>query len=200
MRIDYKINARPNKLITLFVLMSLVLSACSSKNYPPLETTSFVTQERFAGKWFVIANIPYFAEKNKVGSYTIYRERENGIYDDIYVSRNKQFSNPEKELKGTVKPVNESNTRWQSRFYWLMKFTFHVLHVENNENIETEDYDLALLGHPSRQYGWVMARTNTIDVDRYQAAMKIFEDRGYDTAKFLKVPQLPEQIGQQGFQ
>ena len=125
---------------------------------------------------------------------------ENGIYDDIYVSRNKQFSNPEKELKGTVKPVNESNTRWQSRFYWLMKFTFHVLHVENSENVETDDYDLALLGHPSRQYGWVMARTNRIDVDRYQAAMKIFEDRGYDTAKFLKVPQLPEQIGQQGFQ
>jgi len=177
----------------LFLALLCGLSACSSKDYPPLETVDYVEPDKFAGKWFIIANIPYFAEKNKVGSYTIYRKREGRIYDDIYGAHEKDFSKPEKQLKGRVKIVNESNTRWKSTFYRVINFTFEVVHIEG-------DYEIVLLGHPSRDYGWVMARTNTINSSEDKNAMTVFKDRGYDTAKFFKVPQLPEQIGQLGFQ
>ena len=176
-----------------FLILFCSLCACASKDYPPLETVDYVEPDKFAGKWFVIANIPYFAEKNKVGSYTIYRKREGRIYDDIFSAHEKDFSKPAKQLKGRVKIVNESNTRWKSTFYRVINFTFEVVHIEG-------DYDIALLGHPSRDYGWVMARTNTISSNQYENAMTVFRERGYDTAKFFKVPQLPEQIGQVGFQ
>lgn len=187
-----------SRYLILIGALSTLLSACASKNYPVLKTADYVDPEKFAGKWYVIANIPYFAEKNKVGSYTIYRKREKeGVYDDIFVSRKENFSNPEKQLKGRVVIQNESNTQWKSTFYWFISFTFDVLHIENDHQ---ENYQIALLGHPSREYGWVMARSNTISEEKYQNAMAVFKDRGYNTSQFLKVPQLAEHIGQAGFQ
>lgn len=201
MKIFDKIYNKGFHCASLIAVTFLLLSACASKNYPALETAEYVEPDRFSGKWYVIANIPYFAEKNKVGSYTIYKERKDGVYDDIFVSRSGDFSSPEKQLKGRVVIQNESNTRWKSTFYWVVNFTFDVVHIEGASAGDSQnDYQLALLGHPSRDYGWVMARTNTISEEKYLGAMTVFEDRGYDTTKFLKVPQFAEQIGQQGFQ
>lgn len=175
------------------LIFLLGLSACAAKDYPALETADYVDPERFVGRWYVIANIPYFAERNKVGSQTIYQKREGKGYDDIFVARNKNFDNPEKRLKGSVVSLNDSNTSWKSTFYRFLNFTFHVVYIE-------DDYRYMLLGHPSRNYGWVMARTNVLDEADYQKAMSVFSDRGYEIGDFLKVPQIPEQLGQSGFQ
>jgi len=180
------------KYLAVITLLSC-LAACTAKNYPPLQTASYVDPDKFAGRWFVIANIPYFAERNKVGSQTIYRKRKDRLYDDIFVARNKNFSNPEKSLKGSVRILNDTNTRWKSTFYWILNFTFDVVHVE-------DDYSFMLLGHPSRDYGWVMARTNTLSDGDYQQAMEIFVTLDYNIERFSKVPQLVEQLGQPGFQ
>ena len=181
---------KPYKLSALLLIL-VCISGCTS--YPPLnKTADYVDPDRFAGQWYVISNIPYFAERNKVASRTTYKRRGDNLFDDIFESKNKSFDAELKRLEGTVKSINDENTRWQSTFYKVIKFKFDVLDVN-------PDYSVVLLGHPSRKYGWVMARQNTISDADYQIAMQTFADNGYDLTKFGKVPQLPEQLNQPGF-
>ena len=45
------------------------------------------------------------------------------------------------------------------------------------------------VGHPSRDYGWVMARDKRMSEADYAVVMKALEAQGYDPAQFRKVPQ-----------
>ena len=171
------------------IFATLVLSACATTKHPPLQTAPYVDPDRFDGQWYVIANIPYFAERDKVDSRTIYKHRKGNLYDDIFISRDKSFDAKEDVLKGKVRILNENNTKWRSTFYWVVNFTFDVLHVEQN-------YQWMLLGHPSRDYGWIMAREKSLSDEDYQTAMSILAERGYDTARFELVPQFEYQLNQ----
>ncbi|MFT5571510.1 MAG: apolipoprotein D and lipocalin family protein [Cryomorphaceae bacterium] len=90
-------------------------------------------------------------------------------------------------------PLNENNTRWRSTFYKVIRFSFDVVDVDEN-------YQTLLLGHPSRKYGWVMSRKKAMTSADYQRALEVFKNNYYDVSRFSKVPQLPEQIGKDGFQ
>lgn len=176
----------------LALLACLLLTSCAS--YPPLKgITESIDADRFAGEWYVIANIPYFAERNKVGSKTIYVRQGPQQFEDIFVSRDGSFEQKPKRLVGKLRTLNEQNTQMQSTFYKVIKSKFQVLYMDEN-------YELMLLGHKSRRYAWIMARTKTITDLQHAFALNVFKINGYDPAKILKVPQLPEQINQAGFQ
>ena len=50
------------------------------------------------------------------------------------------------------------------------------------------------MGHPSRNYGWIMARDKTLPDATYAAILRRLTAQGYDPARFEKVPQLPAQL------
>ena len=168
-------------------LILITLLSSSNKHYEPFQSSvSQVDIKKFAGEWFIISNIPYFAEKNKVGSKTNYRPNNNQ-FDDIFTSQEGSFDAPIDVLKGSAKSTNQSNTQWQSTFYWLIKFNFEVIYINDN-------YSIMLLAHKSRNYGWVMSRTATVPNSTITKAMKVFANNGYDISKFNLVPQHPEQM------
>jgi len=173
------------------VCLSMLLSSCAT--HPPLpKTASYVDRDRFEGEWYVISNIAYFGERNKVASKSIYKRRGDNLFDDIFESRSKNFDQDAKRLVGKIKSLNDDNTRWQSTFYWVMRFKFDVLYVD-------KDYQTMLFGHPSRDYGWIMSRSPTMGDKQYNELMQIFIENGYDISRFAKVPQRPEHIGAPGF-
>jgi len=167
------------------------LSACTTNQ--PLKSVEFIDPERFVGEWYVIANIPYFAERNKVASKVIYQKLGEEKYADIFESRKNNFDAPLDRLVGKVRSMNENNTRWKSTFYWVVNFSFDIIDID-------PEYQIMLLAHPSREYGWVMARQQRISDQEYQRAMQIFKQNNYDTSLFSKVPQFPDDIGKAGFQ
>ena len=173
---------------TITGLTLLILLSGSYKHYEPFQSSvTEIDIEKFAGEWFIISNIPYFAEKNKVGSKTNYK-LHNNRFDDIFISQEGSFDAPIDILKGSAKSTNPSNTQWQSTFYWLIRFNFEVIYIN-------EDYSIMLLAHKSRDYGWVMSRTSTVPNRTIINAMKVFTHNGYDISKFRLVPQHPKQIG-----
>lgn len=185
------------------LLTALCLTGCANTpkhKHPELRLVDYVDPEKFEGEWFIIANIPYFAEKNKIATKSIYKKRLNAkksnqqfIYDDIYVYRKKNFDNPSKRVKGRIKSLNNSHNRWKSTFFGLINFTFEVIYVDEN-------YSMMLFGHPSRKYGWVMSPTPTLSDEQYNQAMSIFERNNYDINDFLKIPQKKSQISEKAFQ
>lgn len=180
-------------LISILATLLVTLFLVNTSSQQPLETTDYVDPNRFTGEWYVISNIPYFAERNKVASKTTYMKIGDDEYQDIFEYKQGSFDNESNTVVGTAKCLNSANTKWQSTFFGIMTFKFEILEVD-------EDYEIMLIGHRSRDYGWVMARSSKIDDQEYQRAMQIFTDNGYDSSKFGKVPQHRSDIGQHGYQ
>ena len=181
--------------LVMISMSSLLLVGCVSmgSKLPPLQTVERVDVERYAGDWYVIANIPYFAEKGNVAARVNYRARPDGRFDDEYYYKKKKFTASEKLAKGIAWTLNDEATHWRSRFYWPFTFDFYVIGLD-------DDYQVLALGHPSRKYGWLMARQPQLSDEVYAEWMLKLVANGYQTEQFLKVPQRAEDLGQAGFQ
>ena len=170
-----------------------MLAGCTSDS-PPLTLAPRVELDRYAGRWYVIANIPYFAEKGNVGSYFDLSFQPGGNLTDVYTARPKSFDAPEKSyvLNGYVVP-NTGNARWRESPFWPLYMSYLIRYVD-------PDYQTALVGYPGRGYGWVFARQPVIDEPTYQALLRRMQDQGYDIGLFRRVVQIPAQQGNPGFQ
>jgi apolipoprotein D and lipocalin family protein len=163
-------------------LVSL-LSGCTSMK-GPLQTVQQVSLPRYMGDWYVIANIPYFAEKNCVDSIESYALRPDGRIDNWFQCRKKSFDAPLKRKANAIATVVDkaSNATWSVRFFHLMSVQYLILELDPG-------YQWVAVGHPSRRYGWIMARSKTMDESTYQSILHSLSEEGYDSGKFEKVPQ-----------
>lgn len=182
----------------LLLILCLCLTACQSTtrklDLAPLVVQEKVDLERFMGRWYVIANIPYSAERGKVASFVEYHARDDGRMDDFYFFRDKTFSSPIEQWTGVAWVVDSvSNARWKAQFIWPFRFDYLILET-------APDYSWALVGHPSRDLAWVFHRQSDIDPELYQQLLTKLAAQKYDATRVLRVPQRPEQLGAAGFQ
>ena len=183
--------------LTLFLPGLLLLAACASTggtDMPPLTSTAKIDLERYMGRWWVIANIPYFAEKGKVATADIYDLREDGRIGNVYAYR-KAFGKPEKTMNGLASVVpGTDNAQWRIAFFGgLVKADYLVLEV-------APDYSWALIGHPGRNLAWIFSRQPQMPAAQYEALRARFAAYGYDPARLQRIPQSADQVGQPGFQ
>lgn len=171
-------------LIFSFMLAALTgVSGCASVK-EPLQTVPHVDLPRYMGDWFVIANIPYFAEKNCFDSIESYALRPDGNIDNWFTCRKKSFDAPLERKANALATVKDttSNSVWSVKFFKTISVKYLILDLDPN-------YQWVAVGHPSRRYGWIMARSKTLNDKTYQAILRRLADQGYDPNKFQKVPQ-----------
>ncbi len=168
------------------LLATALLGACANQPAVPLPTPSqAIDRDRFLGRWYIIANIPYIAERGKVGSYVEYRAREDGRIDDLYFYRKGTLDAPLKQMSGVAKIVDtEKNAHWKAQFIWPLWFSFHVLYVD-------DDYRYTLVGHPDRDLGWIYAREPQVAAQTLEALFDRLIAAGYQRDRFVLIPQLP---------
>jgi apolipoprotein D and lipocalin family protein len=188
-----KLLARRLTVSALLLAAMSGLGACAAED-KPLALAPAVDLGRYAGRWYIIANIPYFAERGNVGSYFDLSFKPDGKLVDLYTGRSHDFSAEPKTftMNGYVVP-DTGNARWRESPFWPLYLSYLILYVD-------PDYRYALVGYPGREYGWILSREQTMDDATYHSLLQRFADQGYDTSLFLKVPQDPSQIGKTGFQ
>ncbi|MEO8351542.1 MAG: lipocalin family protein, partial [Chthoniobacteraceae bacterium] len=170
------------------VLGGLLLGACATQDKPPLQTVAHVDLPRYMGDWRVIANIPYFAEEGAVDSIESYALRPDGKIANTFRYRDRSFDAPQKRHDFLARVTNpQTNAEWRVQFFPLISAAYLIIDLD-------PEYQWAVVGHPSRKYGWVLAREKTMSEHTYAKIMERVATQGYDTAKFEKVPQLPSQI------
>jgi apolipoprotein D and lipocalin family protein len=163
------------------------LSGCVSMNGAssrPLRPVAHIDLPRYMGGWFVIANIPYFAEKDCFDSVEGYALRSDGRIDNKFACREKAFDAPMKPKLKTIATVYDrtSNAEWRVPFFKVLRVKYVVIDLD-------PDYRWAAIGHPSRRYGWIISRTRSLPDDTYLGILQRLRGQGYDTTKFVKVPQ-----------
>src|ERR1700744_4986931 len=94
-----------------------LLTGCSAVK-EPLRTVPHVDLPRYMGDWYVIANMPYFAEKGCFDSVESYALRPDGKVDNWFTCRDKSFDAPMKRKASSVITVEDksSNASWSVRF------------------------------------------------------------------------------------
>jgi len=160
-----------------------LISGCTSMN-DPLRPAPHVDLARYMGDWYVIANIPYFAEKNCFDSIESYALRSDGDIDNWFTCRKKSFRAPMKRIANALAVVDDksSNAVWHVRFFKVISVKYVILAV-------SPDYQWATVAHPSRNYGWILARTKHLDDATYGQALATLGAQGYDISRFKMVPQ-----------
>jgi apolipoprotein D and lipocalin family protein len=158
----------------------------------PLQTVP-VDLPRYMGRWYVIANIPYFAERDFVGSYAQWELRTDGKINDSFYGRKKSFAAELSHYQFLDTPVAGSGGGlWSVRLFWPLYAKQLTLYVD-------PDYRYTLLGYPDKSLGWIFSREPVMSDEVYRDLLARFNDMGYDTSRFRHVPQRPKQLGQPGF-
>ena len=178
-------------------LATLTACADAPKNPNPRAdvplTNAQVDLPKYMGRWYIVAHIPYFLEKDMVEMHTTYLLRDDGKVAETFEAKKGGFSGDAKkyELLDTPDPKT-GNAYWSVQLFWPISASQTTIYVD-------DAYQTTLIGYKDKSLGWVFSRTPEISDAKYQEMLKIFEQQGYDVSKFRKVVQKPEQLGKPGF-
>src|SRR5579863_5334104 len=108
----------------------LLLAACGSDN-PPQKLASHVDLQRYAGRWYIIANMPYFAEAGEVGSWFDIRFTAPDRFDDVYWGRKGELDAAPTSftMRGYVVP-DTGNAYWRESPLWPLYLSYLILYVD----------------------------------------------------------------------
>jgi len=169
-------------LIITLLLPLTVLSQTESETEPV--TVDSVDLERYLGVWYEIAQIPNPFQKKCVKNTTAeYSLKENGKIRVV-----NQCTGKEEEIitaKGTAKVVDTAtNAKLKVSFvsilglnlfwgdYWIIGLG--------------EEYKWAIVGTPSRKYGWILSRTPVLTEEQRAQIHDILTAQGYDPDGFIE--------------
>lgn len=159
----------------------------------PLQPVPYADMDRYMGRWYMIANIPYFAEAGNVAVHVEYSRLPDGAIQDLYTARDR-FDLPPFTKTGRIE-VLDTETMAAGRITFLGPLwqDYAIVFLD-------PDYRHTVIAHPSRDYAWVFSRTPRMPDAAYAAALQALRDNGFNTERVLKIPQFPEDLAAPGFQ
>ena len=143
-------------------------------------------------RWYEIAALPNFFQRNCVRDTTAdYGLRGDGTVE--VVNRCETEDGEVDEARGVARPAGPaSNAKLEVSFvnifgkqlfwgdYWIIGLG--------------EDYDHALVGTPSRRWGWILAREPRPSPQRIESWLERLREQGYDPKAFVRSDQSPRGI------
>ncbi len=159
----------------------------------PMLAVPHLDLKRYMGRWYMIANIPYFAELGNKAPYVEYSFRDDGMIDDVLTAQD-DFDKKPFQKRGLIDVTNkDNNAEGRITFLGPLWQDYAVLYVD-------EQYQYTVIGHPSRNYCWIFSRTPEMSDDVYARLLAVLAANRFKTERVLRIPQKPEQVGLPGFQ
>jgi apolipoprotein D and lipocalin family protein len=153
---------------------------------PPLQTVAKVDLQRYVGTWYEIASYPHRFQQGCVASRAVYTLQDDGQIAVRNECRQETLDGPLKSVEGKARVVDPgSNARLEVTFFWPFWGAYWIIDLD-------PDYRWAVVGHPSRNYLWILSRTRTLDASLYQQIVARLPARGYDPARLNRTLQPPD--------
>jgi len=172
----------------LWRLLCLVGAGCATSTtarlyLPEVRTVPYVDLQRYVGTWYEIAAFPQRFERGCTATTATYTLRDDGQIDVVNRCDEGSPGGPEKVAKGRARIVDHStNAKLEVSFFRPFWGDYWIVDLG-------PDYDYAAVGHPSRDYLWILSRTPTMDPELYDAIVRRLHAQGFDTDRLQKTLQ-----------
>ena len=163
------------KILVLFVLLA---TGCVSipDNITPV--TSFQI-ERYLGKWYEIARLDHRFERGLTQISAEYSMRQDGglkVLNRGYSNEKQEWS----EAEGRGYFVQSPNEAYLKVSFFGPFFGSYIVF-----ELDTVNYQYALISGPDKSYFWLLARTPTIDDNLKKKLIAKAAALGFDTTKLI---------------
>jgi apolipoprotein D and lipocalin family protein len=172
---------------SLFLVFGFLRAGkAETKTASELKVVNHVEVEKYMGRWYEIATITMWFQKDCAGGTTAnYELRDDGtvkVVNSCYTSANKL-----KQSTGRAWVVDTAtNAKLKVSFlpfglklaggdYWIIDLG--------------PNYEYAVVGHPSREYGWILSRTKELPENTLKGIITRLKAQGYDFSKFTMTNQ-----------
>jgi apolipoprotein D and lipocalin family protein len=143
-----------------------------------------VDLDRYAGRWYEISSIPQRFQEGCVATTATYAPLEDGGLQVINECRDGSFDGELRSAEAIAwraDPEGRSG-RLKVQFFWPFRADYWILALD-------PDYRFAVVGHPSRDYLWILSRTPALDPARYAMLLSHVEAQGFDASRLVLTPQ-----------
>ena len=151
---------------------------------PPLQTVAHVDLSRYLGTWYEIANFPQSFQRGCTATTATYTLRADGDIDVLNRCRKGSLDGEEKSALGRARVVDRAtNAKLEVSFFRPFWGDYWIIDL-------SDDYSYAVVGHPGRDYLWILARTPTMAEATYQSLVTRLQAQGYETSRLVRTLQV----------
>jgi apolipoprotein D and lipocalin family protein len=172
------------------LLLGMLGAGCAATtterlHLPTLRTVAHVDLERYVGTWHEIANFPQSFQRGCTATTATYAIRGDGQIDVVNRCHKGSVDGPEKVARGRARVVDRSsNAKLEVSFFRPFWGDYWIIDLG-------QSYEYVVVGHPGRDYLWILCRTCTMDDEVYASIVRRLAAQGYDTARLVRTVQGP---------
>ena len=160
-------------------LVGLAALALQAQN-KPLKTVGHIDINKYLGKWYEIAALPQRFEKGCSCTSAQYSLKPNG---DIEVKNTCLKDGKIKTVIGkAVIKDKTTNAKLSVQFFWPFSGKYWIIAL-------APDYSYAMVGHPNRDYLWILSRKPVMDDQTYRLLLVKAAELEFDIRKMVKTNQ-----------
>lgn len=137
---------------------------------------------RYLGTWYEIARFPHSFEKDLIGVTATYSIDNKGNIKVLNQGYKKSFHGEQKAAYGKAK-TTETPGKLKVAFFLFFYAEYNIL------ELDSLNYQWALIGSKTPNYLWILSRKPHIDKGIYDELTSKAQARGYEISKLLLVPQ-----------
>lgn len=170
-----------------FILLVLFTCNYLTGYSQTLHTVPKVDLEKYSGTWYEIAAFPQRFQKGCHGTTATYSQSDKGYI----IVENRCFKDSlngkESYIKGKAfVEKNSGNSKLKVQFFWPFKGKYWIIDL-------AEDYSYAVVGHPDRDYLWILSRTPEMDAGIYSEIINKIKEKKFDISKLKKTVQFKKE-------
>lgn len=149
------------------------------RGLPPVQTVAHVDLARYIGVWYEISSFPQSFQEGCTATTASYTLREDGDVDVLNRCRRGALYGEETSSLGRARVVDSAtNAQLEVSFFRPFWGDYWIIDL-------ADDYSYAVVGHPGRDYLWVLSRTPNLPETTYAGILGRLEAQNYETSRLV---------------